>query len=53
MKTTPQLANEIIKIFIDNNTPLHQQLQVLKLTKEGIEFCKRTGAKMLQNKLKL
>ena len=53
MKTTQQLANEIIKLFIDNNIPLHQQLQILKLTKERIEFCRKAGAEMLQKKLKL
>ena len=53
MKTTTQLANDIIKIFIDNNIPLHQQLQILKLVKEKIEFCRKAGAEMLQKKLNL
>ena len=52
-KTTNQLANEIIKLFIENEIPLHQQLQILKMAREKIEWCRRTGAEMRQEKLKL
>ena len=53
MKTTQQLANEIIKLFIKNDVPLFQQLQVLKMAKEKIEFCRKTGAEMRQKQLEL
>lgn len=49
-KTTNQLANEIIKMFIDNDIPLNQQLQILKIVREKIEWCRRTGAEMRQEK---
>lgn len=52
-KTTNQLANEIIKLFIENEIPLHQQLQILKIVKEKIEWCRRTGAEMKQQTLEL
>lgn len=52
-KTTNQLANEIIKLFIDNEIPLHQQLQILKMVREKIEFCRKTGAEMQQETLEL
>ena len=40
MKTTNQLANEIIKIFIDNGISTTQQLQILKMVREKIEWCR-------------
>jgi hypothetical protein len=46
-------ANEIIKLFIDNEIPLHQQLEILKLAKQKIEFCRKDGAEMKQTKLEL
>ena len=46
-------ANEIIKIFIDNEIPLHQQLQILKMVKQKIEFCRNDGEDMKQQKLNL
>ena len=49
--TTEQLANEIIKLFIDNKIPLSQQLDILKLVKLKIEFCKNTAKEMKQTKL--
>lgn len=44
-------ANEIIKLFIDNDIPLYQQLEILKRVRERIEFCRKTGAEMRQKKL--
>lgn len=41
-------ANEIIKIFIENEIPLSQQLEILKMAKQKIEFCRNTGAEMKQ-----
>jgi hypothetical protein len=52
-KTTQQLANEIIKIFIDNDITLSMQLQILKIAKEKIEFCRKTGANLYQKSLEL
>ena len=50
-KTTQQLANEIIKTFIVNEIPLGQQLEILKMVREKIEWCRKTGAEMTQQKL--
>jgi hypothetical protein len=50
---TQRKANEIIKLFIDNEISLFQQLQILKIVREKIEFCRKTGAEMKQEKLKL
>ena len=52
-KTVNQLANEIIKMFIENEIPLGQQLQILKLAREKIEFCRTKGAEVNQKKLEL
>jgi hypothetical protein len=46
-------ANEIIKLFIDNEIPLHQQLEILKLAKQKIEFCRNTANEMKQKSLDL
>ena len=55
MKNTEPLilANRIIKIFIDDNIPLSQQLEIIKIVKQRIEFCKKTGAEIKQLKLDL
>jgi hypothetical protein len=50
-KTSQQLANEIIKLFIDNDISTTQQLAILKMVREKIEWCKKTGAEMKQTKL--
>jgi hypothetical protein len=44
-------ANEIIKLFIEHEIPLTQQLEILKMVKEKIDFCRKTGAEMKQLKL--
>jgi hypothetical protein len=46
-------ANEIIKLFIDNKIPLFQQLEILKLARKKIEFCRKTGAEIKQKTLDL
>lgn len=48
-----QLANKIIKMFIDEQVPLFIQLASLKLAKEKIEWCRKTGTEMKQQKLEL
>ena len=53
MKTTQQLANKIIKLFIENDIPIHIQLKSLKMAREKIEWCRKTGAEMRQENLKL
>ena len=50
---TQKKANEIIKFFIDNDISLFQQLEILKMVKEKIEWCRKTGTEMRQVKLKL
>ncbi len=46
-------ANEIIKLFIDNEIPLSQQLEILKMVRQKIEFCRNTAKEMKQHKLNL
>ena len=53
MGKTERLANEIIRLFIEEQIPLSIQIDALKLAKEKIEFCKKSGAEMRQNKLKV
>jgi len=44
-------ANEIIKLFIDNKIPLSQQLEILKLARAKIEFCRNTTKDFKQKDL--
>ena len=44
-------ANEIIKLFIDNQIPFTQQLEIIKIVKQKIEFCRNTAKEVMQNKL--
>lgn len=46
-------ANEIIKLFIDNDIPINQQLQILKIVREKLDFCKKVGAEIRQQKLEI
>jgi intergrase/recombinase len=51
MKTKHELAQEIVKILIESGLPLDQQLKVLQMVKEKIEFCRNTANEMRQTKL--
>ena len=42
------LANKIIKTLIESGCSISQQLQIIKLVKAKLDFCKTTGAKMQQ-----
>ena len=44
-------ANEIIKLFIDNEIPLSQQLEILKMVRQKIEFCRSTAKEIKQHTL--
>lgn len=48
-----KVANEIIKLFIENEIPISQQLKIIKLVGEKLEFCRKTGASMKQLTLEL
>lgn len=48
---TQILANKIIKIFIDEKIPLSIQLDSLKLAKQKIEWCRKNGQGLAQQKL--
>jgi hypothetical protein len=48
-----QKANKIIKLLIDNKIPLFQQIEILKLARKKIEFCRKTGAEIKQQKLEI
>jgi hypothetical protein len=47
------LANKIIKLFIHEKISLNQQLEIIKMVKERIDFCKKNGAEIQQYKLEL
>lgn len=49
--TTNKLANKIIKLFIDENVPLSIQLEVLKIAKQKIEWCRENSVEISQYKL--
>ena len=51
--TPIQKANIIIEMFIDNEVPLAQQLQILKIVKDRIDFCRRMNQELYQLKLEL
>jgi hypothetical protein len=46
-------ANEIIALFMYYEIPITQQLEILKMVKQKIEFCRNTGKEVKQQKLKL
>lgn len=52
MKQTPQqLAQKIIKIFIENEISIADQLKIIKSVKERLDFCRTTANEMKQQKL--
>lgn len=56
MKTTDKSeinkkANEIISLFIEYKIPLSQQLEILKIVRQKLEFCRNTSNEMKQPKL--
>jgi hypothetical protein len=50
MKTN-EIANKIIKLFIDEQIPTSIQLDALKLAKLKIDFCRETSKKINQQNL--
>lgn len=46
-------ANEIIALFMYYEIPITQQLEILKMVKQKIEFYRNTGKEVKQQKLKL
>lgn len=52
-KDVEKKANEIIKLFIDNDIGISQQLEILKIVREKIDFCRKSSLEILQNKLNL
>lgn len=46
-------ANEIIALFMHYGIPLTQQLEILKMVRQKIEFCKQTAKEVTQHKLKV
>lgn len=46
-------ANEIIALFMYYEIPITQQLEILKMVKQKIEFCRNTAKQVKQHKLKL
>ena len=48
-----ELAQKIIKLLIESELSIFEQLKVIKNVKHRLDFCKTTGAKMKQTKLEL
>ena len=48
---THELAQKIIKLLIESELSISQQLKVIKMVKYRLDFCKTTGAEMKQTKL--
>ena len=56
MKTKTSInkkANEIIALFLFYEIPITQQLEILKIARQKIEFCRKTGKEVSQHKLKI
>ena len=51
MKTKHELSQEIVKILIESGLPLHEQLKILQMVKEKVEFCRNTANSIRQTKL--
>jgi hypothetical protein len=48
-----ETAMKVIAILIDSELSISNQLQVIKMVKERIDFCKSTGRELTQLKLEL
>lgn len=46
-----ELAQKIVKILIESELSISDQLKVIKNVKDRLYFCKITGAEMKQTKL--
>lgn len=46
-------ANEIIALFMHYEIPITQQLEIIKMVKQKIEFSRKIGKEVQQHKLKL
>lgn len=51
MEQSKKLANKIIELLIDSRLSVSDQLKVIKLVKEKLEFCRNTGLEIKQQKL--
>lgn len=51
MKDKHTLAMEIVKLLIESGLSINDQLKVINLVREKLEFCKKTGQEMKQLKL--
>jgi hypothetical protein len=49
--TNHQAKLNIIKMFIDNNISINEQLQIIKSVQDSVQFCKIAGMKCKQTKL--
>ena len=47
----PILAQKIIKMFIENEISIKDQLQIIKNVKDRLDFCRNTGQEIKQLKL--
>lgn len=54
IKTSSNIkANEIIALFMHYEIPITQQLEIIKMVKQKIEFSRKIGKEVQQHKLKL
>lgn len=45
-----ELAQKVIKILIDSGLSINQQIIIIKQVKERLDFCKKIGEEMRQQK---
>lgn len=50
--TTNQLANKIIQMFIENDIPQSQQLEILQMAKEKIEWCRKVASETAKEEVR-
>jgi len=53
MKSIHETSIEIIKILIESELSINEQLKVIRNVKEKLDFCKSVGIEMKQLKLNL
>ena len=53
MKIIHETTMKIIKILIESELTINEQLKLIRIIKEKLDFCKNTGIKISQTKLDL
>lgn len=48
MKTQEKIANEVIKLFMNNKLEVQEQLEVLEITREKIMWCRKVALELMK-----